>query len=188
MKAVVDQDIIVNLTDLGDTEIGTLPNGVGLERLRWDGTKIVDLADLTEMWVKNNSGSFELHCVCVPDSQLVQMTYSDRKNLVSNNGTIRLKTQEEINADNAALLLRKAKANLSNKLGDFIDLELAQLAFLCALIVYVRRQPAQLEEFLDSLVPEIIDTFPIERWESVLTGFARNLNQFINEYYDEIDQ
>lgn len=187
MKAIVDQDIIVNITELGNVEIGTLPDGVGFERLRWDGNRVVDLADLSEIWVANINGSFELHCMEVPGSQLVQMTYADRKKLTSNSGTFRIKTQEEIDTENTNRIIKEAKAKLQGKIGNLIDLELAQLAFICALIVYARQQPTQLGSFFDSLIPNIIDTFPLNKWETVLTKFAKDLNKFINEYYNEID-
>jgi len=38
MRAVLDRDIIVHLTPHGDTEIGRIPPGVGLERLRFAST------------------------------------------------------------------------------------------------------------------------------------------------------
>ena len=96
MKAVVKQDIIVHITERGDTEIGKLPKGVGLERLRWDGTKVVDLADLDEIWVEHKNGAFILHAVEVPGSQLVKMHYRDRKRLTMDKGKIRLLTDEEL--------------------------------------------------------------------------------------------
>ena len=52
MRATVNQDVIVHVTPHGIAEIGNLPTGVGLERLRFDGKKIVDLASLDEIWVE----------------------------------------------------------------------------------------------------------------------------------------
>ena len=187
MKAIIEEDIIVNLTEAGDVEIGQLPAGVGLERLRWNGRKIVDLADLSEMWVRKAGGGFELHCIEVKDSQLVQMTYADRKRLRTNNSSIKIKTDEEIEAERIASLKQLAKSRLSNRMGDYIDLELAQLAFICALIVYARQQPAQLGNFFDSLIPEISNMFPLDRWQTLLMKFAKNLKQFLEEYYNELD-
>jgi len=98
MKAIVDKDIIVHITERGNTEIGHLPRGVGLERLRWDGSKVVDLADLDEIWVEYKNGAFILHAIEVPRSQLVKMTYKDRKRLTVEDGKIRLLTAEEMAA------------------------------------------------------------------------------------------
>ena len=100
MRAIVDRDVIVRITQRGNTDIGRIPKGVGLERLRWDGSKVVDLADLTEMWVEEQNGAFILHAVKVPGSQLVQMTYADRKRLTKDpDGTIRVKTDAELQAE-----------------------------------------------------------------------------------------
>ena len=102
MRAVVQEDIIVAITERGNVEIGDIPKGVGLERLRWDGTKVVDLATLTEMWVRPVSPTFfELHAVPVKGSQLVQMTYRDRHRLKLDRATGRviLLTQAEWEAE-----------------------------------------------------------------------------------------
>ena len=185
MKALIDRDIIISFS--GDTEIGQIPAGVGIERLRFDGTKIVDLAELSQFWVEEVAGRFVLHCIEVPNSQPMNMQYADRKYLLNNSGNIRLKTQEEIDAEKYAALIDVAKTRLSNKVGKYIDMELSQLAFICALIVYARQQPAALGVFFDSLIPDIIDIFPMSRWESILQGFAKDLKQFLTEYYNEID-
>ena len=185
MKALIDRDIIISFS--GDTEIGQIPAGVGIERLRFDGTQIVDLAELSQFWVEETAGRFVLHCIEVPNSQLVIMQYSDRKYLLNNSGNIRLKTQQEIDAEKYAALIDGAKTRLSNKVGKYIDLELSQLAFICALIVYARQQPAALGAFFDSLIPDIKDIFPMSRWELILQDFAKDLKQFVTEYYNEID-
>jgi len=113
MKAILDQDIIIHITERGDTEIGQLPKDVGLERLRWDGKKIVDLADLDEMWIECRNGVFILHAIKVPGSQLVKMRYADRKRLTKDGDKIRLKTAEEIEAERQEDELRAKLARLS---------------------------------------------------------------------------
>jgi len=97
MRATLDKDIIVKIG--GPTEIGRLPKGVGLERLRFDGKKIIDLATLDEIWVEEKNGVFILHAIEVPGSQLVRMRYADRRKLVKDGNKIRLKTAEEIEAE-----------------------------------------------------------------------------------------
>ena len=97
MKAILKDDQIIKLTISDDVgvEIGSIPRGVGLERLRFDGERIVDLVDLDSIWVEFINGFFILHCVPVRSSVLVEMNYTDTKRLVNDNGTIRLKTFEE---------------------------------------------------------------------------------------------
>ena len=41
MKAFVQDDLIISITEEGNTEIGSMPKGVGLERLRFDGEKVI---------------------------------------------------------------------------------------------------------------------------------------------------
>lgn len=56
MRAHLREDIIKNFTEAGDTEVGIIPRDkkkVGLERLRFDGQKIVDLADLETIYVRS---------------------------------------------------------------------------------------------------------------------------------------
>ena len=96
MRAVLKDDIIINIIPKGETEIGKLPKAVGLERLRFDGEKIIDLAELNTFWVVAKSSTFfELHCIEVPNSQQISMIYSERKRLYLDNGIIRLRAEQE---------------------------------------------------------------------------------------------
>jgi len=192
LKALIEEDIIVKLDSQNGIEIGNLPVGVGLERLRWNGFAIVDLADLSEIWVRLKNNVFELHCIQVVGSVLVSMTYADRYKLILNDGIIRLKTAEEIEQERIDKLIRIAKAKLAQKIGSLsfeklIDLNLSVLAFICSLIIYARQQPQYLSDFYDQIIPDIIDIFPLNRWESKLKAFGIDLKQFIEDYYDEID-
>ena len=187
MKALIEEDVIIKLDSQYGVEIGTVPTNVGLERLRWNGTNIVDLANLNEFWVRIKNNIYELHCVPVKDSQLVAMNYSDRYNLVANGGSIRVKTVEELENERVEKLLKIAKSKLEKKMGNLIDLNLSMLSFICSLIVYARQQPQQLADFYDQIIPNIINTFPLDRWESELKKFASNLQQFLDEYYNEVD-
>jgi hypothetical protein len=190
MRAILNNDIIVRLTtsENDGVEIGDIPKDVGLERLRFDGTQTVDLAALSAFWIESN---FTLHCIEVPNSQYVVMNYSDRKYLISNDGTIRLKTPVEINDDlyNAQIgVLKNALRNrLKNTVGDIQDQHMQSLAFVCALIVYARQQPQALADFFDSIIPDIKDCFPLSRWESILTQGGKDLKAALQEYYNNLD-
>ena len=83
--AVLREDVILRLTRKGEAmDIGPLPRGVGLERLRFDGDVAVDLADLEELHVRHLGGDlFELHAVPVPGSQKIAMKYVDRDRLAA---------------------------------------------------------------------------------------------------------
>jgi len=89
-------DIINKVNVPNGIEIGSVPKGVGLERVRWDGKKLIDLFTLHSIWVEYTNGAFILHCVEVPHSQLVTMEYRYRKKLWNDNGVYSIKTDEQI--------------------------------------------------------------------------------------------
>jgi hypothetical protein len=124
-KAIVREDFIVNVTEQGNVEIGNLPKGVGIERLRWNGEKIVDLATVNQMWVRPIGIGFELHVVKVPNSTLVVMTWKDKQHLTINDGVIRLKTAQEIIDEKIAIynqgVKNKLRGDLKSKIGDMED-------------------------------------------------------------------
>lgn len=94
MKVTLEEDRIVSLS--GETEVGNLPKGVGLERLRWTGEQIVDLMYHSPLWVRYAKGVFTLHSVAVSGSQQVDMTWAARKRLIIEAGAIRLRTAIEM--------------------------------------------------------------------------------------------
>jgi hypothetical protein len=191
LKAILDYDKIVRITESGDTEIGTVPKDVGLERLRFDGEKIVDLADLSEFWVLLVNGGFELHCVEVPKSQLMQMNYADRKFLKMNGASVRLKTIEEISVEleqiKASVIKAKLRSRLNETIGDIYDQHQMSLALICALIVYSRQQPHALSLFFDDIIPDIKDMFPLNRVEAILKKGAKDLKASMEEYWQSVD-
>ena len=147
MKATLKDDIIHSLHHKdrpGAVEIGALIKGVGLERLRFDGTQVVDLNDLTQIWVVDRGSFFSLHCreifrtqivdgeeQQISISQLVTMDYADRKNLINDNGTIRLKTQAELDAEEAERLdaiveQAETKAEFNNSVFATVTINQAQ--------------------------------------------------------------
>ena len=193
MRAILNNDIIVQLTmsENEGVEIGDIPKDVGIERLRFDGVQVVDLADLSAFWVESVLGGFVLHCIEIPNSQYIEMSYADRKYLVYNSDTLRLKTQEEIDAEayESGLLVLKTKlrAKLKSAMGDIQDQQMQTLAFVCALIVYSRQQPQVLADFFDEIIPDIKDCFPLNRWEEILKSGGRDLKTALTEYYEATD-
>jgi len=188
MRAILNNDIIILLT-VGDngTEIGALPKGIGLERLRFDGVKVVDLAALDEIWVKIGAGgAFELHCIDIGDCQLVPMAYNQRELLINISGLYGLKTAEELEAERIVQVNQRAKAKLVRKikaeLGGTDEFQVHSLAFIAALIIYARNQPPVLGAFFDDIIPHIQDMFPMAQWESILKNSAQKLKAIITEY------
>jgi len=127
MRAILKDDIIVQI-DSDGVEVGTKPRDYGIECLRFDGRKLINLNDLDEIWVEQVNGQFILHCKKVGNSQLVQMTYNQRKHLKNDNGTFRIKTQDELLEEEQILNDRRVKASIRTKLnrlvGDAFDREL----------------------------------------------------------------
>jgi len=125
MRAILHEDRIIALVsdEKAGVEIGSLPPLVGLERLRWDGNKVVDLNGLTEMYVRELNGAYSLHVIPVDGSQLVKMNYADRKYLKTDSatGVIRTKTKEERISETNLLSIERAKTAIKKAI-DFADL------------------------------------------------------------------
>lgn len=160
MKAILNRDIILQI-NTGETEIGAIPRGVGLERLRWDGSQIVDLVGMAGFWVEHRGGVFVLHCVPVEGAQFVSMAYADRRRLMNDNGTIRLRTPAEIAVAEAQARVESKNAGLLNGIAGDVDkgLMLDVIKLLYCMIVATREPNAQLGAWLDSQVADMKATF-----------------------------
>jgi hypothetical protein len=193
MRAILNSDMIIGISFSDDaTEIGPLPKGIGLERLRFDGDKVIDLADLSDIWVKIGSGgAFGLHCIDIGDCQLVAMAYSQRDLLINVSGLYAIKTPAEIEAERILALNQLAKARLVRKvkeqLGGIEEFQVHSLAFIAALIIYSRNQPPALAAFFDDIIPHIQDMFPMAQWETILKNSAQKLKAIITEYNANIE-
>jgi len=190
MKAVLKEDIIIRTTRHGDVEIGAIPKSVGIERLRFDGSNLIDLSDLNEIWVRHIGGAFELHAISVYGAQLVQMTWAERSNLKIDDGTIRLKTAIEIQQEETAkhnkLIKNILRKQLHSSTGQLEDQLQNAIVLICALIVYARTGNAQIEQFFDLLVPEIKDTFPLDKVQPIIMKHMKDLKIFMDEYWQNI--
>lgn len=187
MKAIIKQDKIVRITERGDTEIGSLPKGVDHGRLRWDGEKIIDLAKMTLIWVRH-ANIFELHCRDVGGCQLVSMTYSQRKNLTKDpDGTIRVKTPAELQADADAEYNQGLKVALRKRLEQQIGDDCDQLADLYKLVfavmVYVQTNDTALGTMLSNISAIAKDVYTIEQIENSLLSVAQTLRNEMPTYY-----
>ena len=148
MKAILNQDIITKISeDHGTTEIGNIPpdkkGRVGLDRLRFTGSKIVDLMDLKYIWVKHlGDNSFELHAVKVPGSKRKRMSYSDKAKLIFDNGNIKVRTTEEMDQAKKQykkqLIKNRLRSKFKDQIGDQQDqtATIAKLTYLLILSLY----------------------------------------------------
>lgn len=155
MRAILDNDIIVNFSERGTVDLPTLPRRVGLDRLRWDGTKLVDLGKLDQIWVEYRNGVFILHAIKVADSQLVAMRYRDRKKLtLTLAGIIRLKTIEEETTHQRRQTVTRIKAlrdlRMKSNIGVQVDIVMFLLKLIYLITKALRTGNTQLLAILDN--------------------------------------
>ena len=180
MRVVLDRDRILAIVTEGGVDIGALPAKVGLERLRWNGANLVDLMDLTAMYVEPLPGaSFCLHAVEVPGSQLVAMTYADRRRLtIDAAGAIRLKTEQELQDEATAQQARQEEQvkllSIALATGS-VDKQLYHLRQLVILVIYyVLTGNATAKTLLTELLNELKDIYtPAEVQSSLKTMIAQ---------------
>ena len=191
MKALLVNDIIIRIVQTGGVEIGAIPKGVGLERLRFDGTQVIDLADLNQIWVEQKNNQFVLHVVDTGNCQLVTMTHADRKNLVNDGGTYRLKTETELLEEGIAQrnLLRKnrLRARLLRKIGDNHDQTADLGKLVIAMLGYRTSQNPQLGAMLDAVANIAKDIYTLDQIEAAVRRFAQTLKDEMPGYYDELE-
>ena len=141
MKAtIINYDMIGSIADPDGIEIGSLPKGVGFERVRWDGANLIDLNILSQIWVQFIGGAFVLHCIEVPNSQLVTMNYSDRKKLWNNAGTYEIKTAEQ----------EKIETNLKYRRAHYPTLS-DQIGAIMKYLTTIPNIPTELQDLIDEI-------------------------------------
>ncbi len=192
MKAELDHDIIVNWTSRADaTEVGTPPPGVGLERLRWNGTAIVDLAELQILHVTCKNNVFTLHAIHVPGAQQVTMTYNERKNLINEYGIYRVKTASEIQLEEIAAENAQLKANLrlglNKALGDTPD-QIADISKMVILLLVAQSGGAgatEAQAAVVALAPKYANIYPTDVVLPHLEQNADILALAMPDYYED---
>lgn len=191
MKAIVAGDKIQYISERnGTVEIGTPPPGVGLERLRWTGAELVDIATLSQIWVRPIGGdSFDLHATEMPGTQLVTMTYQDRKRLMIDGGQIRLKTVGEIEEDtkrqHTDMLKNRLRRRLKKKNGDVNDQIADAFKLIFLLIVYSRTKPQVISDFFDAIIPTIKDVYDLDTVKATLIKIGQELKTELPAYYQD---
>lgn len=189
MKATIDKDIIVVL-GRGDVDIpDDFPRGVGLERLRWTGEAVVDLADLSEFWVEPlKDGAYRLHAIEVPGSYLVSMAYADRKRLAFNPHP-RVLTQEEIDSLRQEKAIKAAKEELSKlfkkQVGTIDEMLIVLIAVICGLIIYVRTGSPAIQEKIDTMLPDL-QNLPLLKMLSYSPNAFKSIKTILEIYFNRV--
>lgn len=119
MKAVIKNGRIIKINS-GTTEIGRIPKGITLDLVYWTGTKLVNLLTLDKFFVKYINGGFKLHAIQVPHSQLVEMKYSDRKKLWSDNGIYKIKSDVQVTTEKNLELRKGNYPKISDQLDEIL--------------------------------------------------------------------
>ena len=135
MKAILREDLIIKVSLTEGIEIGNIPNTVSLDRLRWDGSKIVDLANVSVIYIRHlGDNFFELHAIPQPNTQWLPMNYKQRRDLRYNSTTdtiylagMQVKADEAIDEEIEAI-----KHKLGMAFGSDNDLFLKHFAFTAA--------------------------------------------------------
>lgn len=191
MKAIINGDKILDISEKrGTIEIGTPPAGVGLERLRWTGTELIDLANLSQIWVRHLGGdAFDLHAAEQSGTQQITMTYQDRKRLMVEDGTIRLKTTEEVEEEgkqiNIHMLKNRLRKRLQGNNGDVSDQIADAFKLIFMLIVYARTQPQVIADFFDAIIPTIKDVYDLDTVKATLINIGQQLKIELPTYYQD---
>ena len=149
MKVTIHNYDMIKKTNVDNgIEIGSVPKGVGLERMRWTGSKLVDLFNLDVIWVEFINGGFRLHSIETPYSQLVEMQYKDRKKLYNDNGTYKIKSDDQIQNETNSELRKGNFPKISDQMG--------------AIMKYLATKedlPDELQELVDK-IDTVKDTYP----------------------------
>ncbi len=191
MRAILKEDLIIRLSLTEGIEIGNIPNNVAIDRLRWDGSKIVDLAIATVIYVRHlGDNFFELHAIPQLNTQWLPMNYKQRKDLRYNSTTDTIYlASEEVKADEEnEKEIEAIKHKLGMAFGSDNDLFLKHFAMTAALIVYASEQPQALKNFFDNITPHIKDAFPLNRWEVILKEFAKDIKMYLESLYTAMDK
>ena len=191
MKAILKNDLIIKLSIDRGTEIGNVPSGVSLERLRWDGSTLIDLAAPRTMHVKHlGSNFFELHVIELPHTKPIYMQYNQRRDLRYSEVTDTVflasdvvKADEQVDID-----IELIKSKLKNYIGNETDMFMKHFALTAALIVFASKQPPALKTFFDSISDDIIQGFPLNRWEQILKTFSKEIKNYLDSYYNAMDR
>ena len=145
--SIRNHDMINKINVPNGIEVGSIPRGVGLERMRWNGIRLIDLITLDAFHVDSK---FILHCIPVPGSQLVEMRYRSRKRLWNDNGVYKIKTPLQIKRELNLQYRRSHYPAIRNQMG--------------AIIKYLATQPnlpEELQQIIDN-IEAVKEKYPID--------------------------
>lgn len=189
MQATIDRDLIVVL-GRGPVAIpDDYPRNVGLERLRWNGSAVVDLATLSGFWVEHKNGLFVLHCLSVPNATFIEMPYAARK-LLYFDGEIKVRTSEQVSAEAHTKKVEAIKNLLSSKLetaGNVAELLMVMVGLIAVVAIYARTGNAAAGAYLTSILPKL-QSLPLARIQGLVPGAADTMKTVFDLYFSKLDE
>lgn len=189
MLATINGDRIIAL-GRGPVKIpDDYPRNVGWERLRWDGKKIIDLADMPGFWVEFKAGAFVLHCIKLPATTYIEMAYAQRKNLYFD-GAIKLKTTEQIDAELVSKQTQAVSNFLSSKIctaGSMAELVMVLTGVIALTAIYARAKDAAVDKALADIMPQL-QALPLEKIAALVPGAVGTLKEIFNMYFSKLEE
>jgi len=191
MGLILERGMIINQVLRGGESI-RIPSRMAQipqERLRVmsDGT-VVDLGDLDQIWVAYRNNTFELYCEPYGESQLVDMTYDQRKLLINDNGTYRIKKSEEITLEKLKItrqnIKKKAIRALKKYNDGYFEIYLVQLILLA--LYAVRNNDDTVNEFIDGINEATTEVISISKNDGDLKKFFEKAASVINMVVSEL--
>jgi hypothetical protein len=190
------------LDKLKSKVIGFGPSGINLplpksakgdlKKIRFDGSSLVDISLLPQLYVTYKNGIFELHARNIKDSQLVIMTYFDRKNLTIDNGTIRLKTAQELIDEEVNRRIQqiksKVKYDLERKMGNIIEFSIFTHKLLYVFVKGFRTQNQQILDFIDnylSVMDQALDISDPAFRDGLIEDYQK-FKEIVKNYLDSL--
>jgi hypothetical protein len=189
MQATIDRDVITVLGRGPVTLPDDYPRDVGLERLRWNGSEIVDLATLNGFWVEHKSGMFILHCKDMANTTFIEMSYAARK-LLYFDGAIKVRTLEQILSGNHSKQVEAIKNLLSNKLetaGTVAELLMVIVGLIAVIAIYARTGNASAGAYLTSIIPKL-QALPLTRIQGLVPDASDTMKTVFDLYFSKMDE
>lgn len=165
MRAIItNNEVIQKWSTKSGVEVGDYPKGIPLKFLRFDGEKVVNILELNQFWVDSK---LQLHVSKIDNScQLVSMTYSQRKDLINDKGTIRLKGQDD--KDNERMVIDKNrfdrvyKKRIQQEIGSDVDEDIINEKIFYLLVKLILTKDDKLKLFFEKYLEKYEDIVDIE--------------------------
>jgi len=189
MQATIDRDLITVLGRGPVTIPDDYPRDVGLERLRWNGTSIIDLATMNGFWVEHKNGMFVLHCKDMPNTTFIEMAYAARK-LLYFDGAIKVRTLDQVLSDAHNKQVEAIKNLLSNKLetaGNIAELLMVIVGLIAVIAIYARTGNSAAGTYLTSILPKL-QALPLTRIQGLVPDASDTMKTVFDLYFSKMDE